>query len=298
MKCPKCGYTNKEDIHCCNMCGEVLQKARAAQEQPEGLRPETNTPDRPCPNHPYKSVEGFCRACNQEFCTECLGGATGMGICVACRGQGHDLSASGMRTVRKRHSFEKNFLVTWKAIITNPFGFFEGITKSDTVGYPLLFTYVNAVVGILPMLLLIMVAATALPFLPGGLSIVLIIPILILYLIFITIALCFGSCLVHLCAKVMGGDGDLVATIKVYAYGWAVLGLTQVFNVIPLVSLLAAIPVFLYFVFLMIVGVKNAHDLSYFKAAVAVIIMPIVFSCIFGLLMMLFCRPSITMMPM
>lgn len=203
-----------------------------------------------------------------------------------------------MRIVSKRHSFEKNFLVTWKEIITNPFGFFESVTKSDTVGYPLLFTYVNALVGILPMLLLTMVAATALPFLPSGLSIVLIIPILILYLIAISVALCLGGCLVHLCARVMGGDGDLVATIKVYAYGGAVFGLTQVFNVIPLLSLLVAIPVFLYFVFLMIVGVKHAHELSYFKAAVAVIIMPIVFSCIFGLLMMLFCRPSITMMPM
>ncbi len=294
MKCPKCGYTNKEDVHCCNMCGEVLQKARASQEQPEGLRPEADTPNRPCPNHPHQSVEGFCKSCNQEFCSKCLGGAVGIGICTVCRAKGHDLSTSGMRIVSKRHSFEKNFLVTWKEIITNPFGFFEGITKSDTVGYPLLFAYVNSVVGILPSLLLAMAAATALPFLPGGLSVVLLIPFLIVYLIVITVALCLGSCLVHLCAKVMGGDGDLVSTIKVYAYGWAVLGLIQVFNVVPLLSLLVAIPVFLYFVFLMIVGVKHAHEFSYFKAALTVIVMPIVFVCIFGLIFALTCGPTIT----
>lgn len=288
MKCPKCGYTNKENTHCCNMCGEVLQKARAEQEQPGGLRPETDTPDRPCPNHPRQSVDGFCRACNQEFCTECLGGASGMGICVTCRTKGHDISASGMRTVQKRHSSEKNFLVTWKEIITNPFGFFESIAKSDIVGYPLLFTYANSVVGVLPMLLLTMAAATALPFLPGGLSIILLIPVLILYLIAISIGLCLGGCLVHLCAKVMGGEGDLISTIRVYAYVGGVSGLAQMLNII---NPLAVLIVFPYLAFLMIVGVKNVHELSYFKAAVAVIIMPIVFVCIFALLFAVFCNP-------
>jgi len=87
MKCPKCGYDNKEDTLACGLCGEILISKPASAAAPAGTVSQ-GTGGKSCPNHPGRKVDWFCSSCKKDFCSECLTEIKGQRLCPACKGKG------------------------------------------------------------------------------------------------------------------------------------------------------------------------------------------------------------------
>lgn len=79
IKCPKCGYENKDDALICGLCSELLKKQKKEYSR-------VYPPKFACQNHPMMPAQGFCSICKKEFCNECLSQDEGQIICTNCKG--------------------------------------------------------------------------------------------------------------------------------------------------------------------------------------------------------------------
>ena len=81
MKCPNCGYENKEDAVYCHVCSAGLQQGRS-----EPVR----SPDS-CKNHPEIPAKWVCEVCHNSFCDDCIKvrsfGSDRVEICNECGGR-------------------------------------------------------------------------------------------------------------------------------------------------------------------------------------------------------------------
>ncbi len=156
----------------------------------------------------------------------------------------------------------EEFFTTWKEIVTRPEEFFAKWDPKEEWGKVLKFAGICG--------LLAGVITTVLSLFSG-------IATLILYPVFILIGTVIGGVILFVCFKLVGGKGDVEATIKM-------LGYTQAVSVVswgvPVIGIFASI----YQLWLLVVGGKKVHQLDTAHAAVAVVI-PVV--AIGGLLILL-----------
>jgi len=86
IKCPKCGYENKDAALYCGMCYEPLRKKSPESESSEFREEEDVAPVKKsaCTNHPDRPAQGFCAICQRDFCFECLQEKDGQLVCNKC----------------------------------------------------------------------------------------------------------------------------------------------------------------------------------------------------------------------
>ncbi len=81
MKCPNCGYENKEDAVYCHVCSAVLKQGQSGPVQ---------SPDY-CKNHSDRKAKWVCEICHKSFCDECIKvrkvGSEDVQICKECGGR-------------------------------------------------------------------------------------------------------------------------------------------------------------------------------------------------------------------
>ncbi len=85
--------------------------------------------------------------------------------------------------------------------------------------------------------------------------------IVLFYVVGIVIAF-LASCIFHLFAKLFGGKGKYIETLKAYCYGWTP---TYLFGWVPYIDILATI----YGIYLFVKGMSTLHNYSIKRAFLA-----------------------------
>lgn len=227
-----------------------------------------------CAVHPETDAIGACSRCGSFFCPACKGWEYERErYCVRCDPGGDYVPWED----RDRLRGSKAFLQTLKGLLLKPDRFFLRMPTSGGYGRPLLFAWIGWSLSSV-------VTALAYGAIVGGMFAILPIPegetvpvgqlmlgialgSLAVALVGIVPALFLWSLMLHVLAKIFGGQGSLEATFRCHAYSSGVYAL----GVIPFVGLSVAQ---IYWVVLQIFAVKNAHRLSTARAAAVVLILP------------------------
>ncbi|MDQ3854808.1 MAG: YIP1 family protein [Chloroflexota bacterium] len=162
-----------------------------------------------------------------------------------------------------------SFVNTSVAVATRPSAFFHSVRRTGDFAAPLLFALIcaliNAVIG-------------GLVRLPGRETLGGYIASLILTPIGTAIGLAIATLIAHLLVMVVIGAGNAgpEATFRVAAYG----SVTSLLSWIPWVGLL----VFIYSIYLWVVGIREVHSTTTEKALVVVLVPLVIGGLIFGCL--------------
>ena len=164
IKCPKCGYENKDDALYCGMCYEPFRKKSREPELSEAGKQDIAVPPKKdvCINHPDRPAQGFCAVCQRDFCFDCLQEKDGQLVCNQCHAgvipEGtryrQEIAREQYRTITSEKGF---FRKCWELIIY-PKKFFGELPQEGGFAAPIKF-YLGAfgiVIGAvcLPILLL------------------------------------------------------------------------------------------------------------------------------------------------
>lgn len=150
-----------------------------------------------------------------------------------------------------------SYINVWKSVILAPVDFFKEMPKSGGYGNPTIFALIN--------FLIYGIGFTLITLGKGFVGIV-VTPV------FGVIGLFIGAAVLWVCAKIVGGEGDYEGTYRVISYVTA----TYVVYWIPVAGWLVGF----YGLYLMVVGLAEAHRLSQGKALVAVLIPVVIFTAI------------------
>lgn len=172
------------------------------------------------------------------------------------------------------------FIETFKGMITSP-GETLQKSRSGTLGDSII--YFLLVVIIFSVLSLVIARYGGLPIpmpLSTGGDIAALIGTVVAVVIIGTIYLLIAGILLHICAKIVGGKGDYTATVRAFslsqtpmaAIGW-----------IPVINILAG----LWVLILMILGVRENHGISTFRAIIA-IFLPLILLILLAVLGLMF----------
>lgn len=159
-------------------------------------------------------------------------------------------------------------------------------TLGDSIIYFLLVVIIYSVLS--AAIALLIGPQIPMPLSPGG-DIAAAISFIIAIVIFGTISLLIAGAIIHICARIVGGNGDYTATVRAFslsetpmaAIGW-----------IPVIGFLAPIWGFI----LMIMGVRDYHGISTFRAVIAVLlpVIVIVILAVLGLMFFIVNPASVT----
>lgn len=88
IKCPSCGYDNRDEANYCVKCGvRIVAPAIHQMPQAGGLLPTTATeapmPTR-CSFHPMATATYLCNRCGRPLCRSCVRPSFGMVLCPLC----------------------------------------------------------------------------------------------------------------------------------------------------------------------------------------------------------------------
>lgn len=181
------------------------------------------------------------------------------------------------------------FIETFRGMITSPG---ETIRKSssgtlgDSIIYFLLVVIIYSVLSVA--IALLIGPVSPMPLSPGG-DIAAAIGFIVALVIFGTISLLIAGAIIHICAKIVGGNGDYTATVRAFslaetpmaAIGW-----------IPFIGFLAPIWGFI----LMILGIRDYHGISTIRAVIAVLLpaIVIIILAVLGLMFFMIDPTSVT----
>ena len=225
IKCPKCGYENKDDALYCGMCYEPFRKNAESPEfsEPEEEKGPSLQKD-VCVNHPDRPAQGFCAVCQRDFCFDCLQEKDGQLVCSQCStGVVPKRTKYGQEITRGQYGIitpEKGFFRKCWEIVIHPRKFFAELPQEGGFGAPIKF-YIVAL-GLL-------LAAICMPTLifslnkPIG-SPVASIGVAILFFIFSLVGLLgilglfINAGIYHFFVKLFGGERDYEQTFRVVTY--------------------------------------------------------------------------------
>jgi len=149
IKCPKCGYENKDDALYCGMCYEPFRKKSREPESSEFGRQGDVAPAKKsvCTNHPDRPAQGFCVVCQRDFCFDCLREKNGELVCGQCYA---GVVPEGIRYRQRTASEEygvatpqKGFFRKCWEIVVYPDKFFTELSQEPGFGAPVKF-YIGA----------------------------------------------------------------------------------------------------------------------------------------------------------
>ena len=147
--------------------------------------------------------------------------------------------------------FFKNWAENWKKVIFDPKVFFKEMARTGGYKEPLIFALV---VFLIPGIILVLFTF--------GLSLI-IAPLFGILGLFIGAAILF-----FVCTKFVGGKSNYEGTFRVTAYVSAV----NVISFIPVVNFIAG----LYGIYLLVVGIREVHEITTQKAVIAVVIAAVI----------------------
>ena len=181
------------------------------------------------------------------------------------------------------------FIETFKGMITSP-GETIRSSRSGTLGDSIIyFLLVVIIYSVLSTAIALLIGpVNPMPLSPGG-DIAAALGFIIALVIFGTISLLIAGAIIHICAKIVGGKGDYTATVRAFslsgtpmaAIGW-----------IPFLGFLAPIWVFI----LMVMGIRDYHDISTIRAVIAVLLpaIVIIILAVLGLMFFMIDPTSVT----
>jgi len=189
-----------------------------------------------------------------------------------------------------KKSTDMGFFTRLKKSIFHPSEFFEAVKSEEDIGKPLKFAAIMAfifaaifsillfMIGfILLQLFLLIPGFSALGSLLTALGTLMIILIGAFIWIFFIAMTFVGAAVIHVFAKIVGGEGNYTATYKAYAYSLS----TLIFMWIPFVNIIF---VFLE-IYIIIVGLSKLHGISKKRALLALILPVIIILLILFLLL-------------
>lgn len=145
--------------------------------------------------------------------------------------------------------FIKKYYETGLAIIIKPFEYFKGMAITGGLKDPLIFAIITSI---------IMGIGLTIITLGVGFLAILLAPLAV------TISVFVAAWLLMLCARLVGGKGTFEGTFRVVCYS----NVVNVIGWVPFVSILGS----LYGLFLTWLGIRDTHQLSNWKAALAVLL--------------------------
>jgi len=157
IKCPKCGYDNKDEALYCGMCYEPFRKRSREPESSESGRQDVEEKGLSlqkdvCTNHPDRPAQGFCAVCQRDFCFDCLQEKDGQLVCGQCYA---GVVPEGIRYRQRTASEEygiptpqKGFFRKCWEIVVYPDKFFTELSQESGFGAPVKF-YLGALVIII-----------------------------------------------------------------------------------------------------------------------------------------------------
>ncbi|NIM03014.1 hypothetical protein GTN66_02535 [bacterium] len=228
IKCPKCGYENKDDALYCGMCYEPFRKKAEPPEFPDPEAEKVSSLQKDaCINHPDRPAQGFCAVCQRDFCFECLQEKDGRLVCNQCYAgatpQGARYRQKITRDQYEQYGIiapEKGFFRKCWEIVIYPRKFFAELPQEGGFGAPIKF-YIIAL-GLL-------LAAICMPTLifslnrPVGSSVATI-GVAILFFVFSLVGLLgilglfINAGIYHFFVKLFGGKKGYEQTFRVATY--------------------------------------------------------------------------------
>jgi len=181
------------------------------------------------------------------------------------------------------------FIETFKGMITSP-GETIRSSRSGTLGDSIIyFLLVVIIYSVLSTAIALLIGPlNPMPLSPGG-DIAAALGFIIALVIFGTISLLIAGAIIHICAKIVGGKGDYTATVRAFslsetpmaAIGW-----------IPFLGFLAPI----WGLILMVMGIRDYHDISTIRAVIAVFLpaIVIIILAVLGLMFFMIDPTSVT----
>ena len=181
------------------------------------------------------------------------------------------------------------FIETFKGMITSP-GETIRSSRSGTLGDSIIyFLLVWIIYSVLFAAIALLIGpVNPMPLSPGG-DIAAALGFIIALVIFGTISLLIAGAIIHICAKIVGGKGDYTATVRAFslsetpmaAIGW-----------IPFLGFLAPI----WGLILMVMGIRDYHDISTIRAVIAVFLpaIVIIILAVLGLMFFMIDPTSVT----
>jgi len=149
IKCPKCGYENKDDALYCGMCYEAFRKKSVEPESSHYGEQVDPTPPRKdvCTNHPDRPAQGFCVVCQRDFCFDCLREKDGKLVCSQCYAgvipEGVRYRQTGAPEEYGIATPEKGFFRKCWEVVMYPDKFFAELPQEAGFGAPIKF-YIGA----------------------------------------------------------------------------------------------------------------------------------------------------------
>lgn len=151
-----------------------------------------------------------------------------------------------------------NHFQMMKAVITSPKVFFDGVNEAEGYKKSTIFAVINTLVTF------ILSAVFGLVFRTSNLGIGMVLVGAVFAIPLMIVFFFIGAAILHVIAKILGGQGKLVGTYQSVAYATAIGPATAV----PYIGMLFS----LYQLYLVVVGLRKAHQYSTTKAVITVLI--------------------------
>ena len=162
--------------------------------------------------------------------------------------------------------FIDEFIETWKKVITTPSGFFRDMPTSGGYDAPLKFAAANYIIAVFIFVIaaigqILITTDSSLFMADRALLSVMVMPVVCIVGLFIS------GLIFYICFKIVGGSGSYEGTVRIVSYASAVAPVAW----IPLI--------WIYPIYLTIVGGTFVHNITTVRSAIAVFI-PIIMAVI------------------
>ena len=257
-QCQKLLYTKEEIFQ--NLCSACTQKSLSSSIHPF------------CHFHPEMKATGICGNCNSFICDECRIDYTDLAtrkLTTYCRHCFEHSQTSQYYCAWEDKSlfFYKRFWLTWEKIIFHPTEFFNQLPRIPDKTSPLTFAYLSYAHFFL-FLFMMVSFGNLLPSLPelmiGTLGLIVITSS---WLILVPATLYLSAFIFHLGIALQLKKRKFHQTVRIIGYANAI----QVVQMLPIINIVAGI----WYLIIIVKGVKQVHHLSTGQAILALILIPL-----------------------
>jgi len=259
MRCPKCGYENKDDAVACLMCYAMLKV-------PEGEGKVKTKPEA----KPKVKIEPKPSAPTPPPVTEAVTSAPPLPEEPPIAEE-PPLMAEEETPRRvsepKAVSGEKGFIGTWLGVITSPSEFFSRMDITSGLSKAYVFALLNALIlgaGVFVGMSGGWIKKLSSPAMPVTFSLMGLILFLLFWAVVFSNLIFIQAGVLNICAKLLLGKGKYKDTFKVIAYA----GSINVVGWIPGINVLAVF----WGLYIIVIGLKKVHGFSGGKAVLALLL--------------------------
>ena len=205
-------------------------------------------------------------------------------IARSYEGQVHEISSQEYTPWESGEGFIAAFLRTTQEVLFSPTKFFKKVAAGQGYGPPFIFAMISGIIGCGAVLLWQWLFFSGM--VPPQIRSIttysfFLIFAIILIPFWVAFSIVVGSGVIHLCVMIVGGNRKgFEATFRAISYSHSAL----LFYIVPVIGSIAG---GIYYLILIILGVREGHEISTGKAVLAVLL-PLIIVSVLGILLAIF----------